>query len=246
MKKPIFGIDIGGSSLKFAPVDISTGHLTAAPQNLELPQPATASALLEAIEKCRSQFAETRAMGVGFPGVIKGGVVQFAPHLEPSLVGHNLLGDLKAMTSAPVALLNDADAAGLAETRFGAGTVSGMVLVLTLGTGIGSALIHNGKLFPNTEFGHLMVGESEAEQLAAGAVRREQNLSWSEYGERLDLALTEYERLLNPDRIVLGGGISENFDRFRKYLRPKSEIVPAALGNSAGLIGAALAASELL
>ena len=169
MNQPVLGIDIGGSALKFAPVDVETGQLTAPAQSLPIPQPATASALLESVRKCRSIFNETDSFGVGFPGVVKDGVIQFAPHVDKSLIGHSWLDDLRSLTASPVALLNDADAAALAEMQFGAGSPSGTVLLITLGTGIGSALVRDGLLVPNTEFGHLLLGDIEAEDLAAAS-----------------------------------------------------------------------------
>lgn len=274
MNQPVLGIDIGGSSLKFGPVDTNTGQLTTPAQSLSLPQPATATALLESVRECRSIFGTTKSFGVGFPGVVQNGVIQFAPHVDQSLVGRDWLTDLKSLTDSqslsgsqslgdsqsltdsPVVLLNDADAATLAEMQFGAGSqpgqgpIDGTVLLFTLGTGIGSALVRDGCLFPNTEFGHLLLDDTEAEglieaeDLAAALVRTREDLSWAEYGVRLNRFLTEMERLLAPDRIIIGGGISENFSHFAPYLRLKAEVVPTALGNTAGLIGAALAASR--
>jgi polyphosphate glucokinase len=140
-------------------------------------------------------------------------------------------------------LINDADAAGLAEVRFGAGVdrSKDSVLVVTLGTGIGTAFFHSGKLFPNTEFGHLLLGDTEAEDLAAGSVKVAEDLSWETYGTRLSRFLTEMERLISPDLIIIGGGISENFERFHPFLRTDCKVTAARLGNDAGLIGAALA-----
>ena len=247
MTQPVLGIDIGGSALKFAPVDTDTGQLTAPAQKLTLPQPATVAVLLESVRECRSIFNTTNSFGVGFPGVVRNGQILMAPHVDQSFVGHDWLTDLKALTKSPIALLNDADAAALAEVRFGAGSnhtkkpISGTVLLLTLGTGIGSALIRDGFLFPNTEFGHLLLGDIEAEDLAAATVRTRQNLSWDEYGTRLNRFLLEMERLLTPDLIIIGGGISENFKRFQTSLHLNTDVVPASLGNNAGLIGAALA-----
>jgi len=241
MNQPVLGIDIGGSALKFAPVDTDTGQLTAPAQSLSLPQPATATALLESVRECRSIFSATKSFGVGFPGVVKSGVISLAPHLDKSLVGHDWLTDLKSLTNSPVALLNDADAAALAEMQFGAGSQNGTILLITLGTGIGSALIRDGFLVPNTEFGHLLLGDTEAEDLAAATVRTRKNLSWDEYGARLNQYLLEMERLLTPDLIIIGGGISENFKRFQASLHLNADIVPARLGNNAGLTGAALA-----
>lgn len=246
MAELILGFDIGGSSIKFAQVDIQTGDIDGEPQTVPLPQPATPQALLEAVREGVRMFAPSGPFGVGYPGVIKNGRTLSAAHLDKSFLGYDWLSDLRSLSPAPVALINDADAAGLAEIKFGAAREfsspqAGTVLVATLGTGIGTALFHGGRLLPNTEFGHMQMGAREAEQWAAAAVRIREKLDWPEYGQRVSLFLQEMDRLISPDLIVLGGGVSENFDQFQPFIRVNCPITNATLGNTAGLIGAALA-----
>jgi len=246
MSKTALGFDIGGSSIKFARVDTDTGDLASEASSVLLPNPATPTVLLDTIKTALITLHWTGPFGVGYPGVIRHGRTLSAAHLDKSFIGHDWLSDLRSLSSAPVTLINDADAAGLAEVRYGAARKyskpdSGTVVVATLGTGIGTALFHGGRLFPNTEFGHMQMGEREAEQWAAGAVRIREQLDWPEYGRRVDLFLQEMERLLSPDLIVLGGGVSENFTSFKPYFTVECDVLPAALGNNAGLIGAALA-----
>ena len=246
MAELVLGFDIGGSSIKFAPVNTQTGIIEGEAQTVLLPQPATPQALLVAISAGLQSLNWTGPFGVGYPGVIKGGRTLSAAHLDKSFLGLDWLSDLRTLSPALVALINDADAAGLAEVRFGgartfASPQSGTVLVATLGTGIGTALFHGGRLFPNTEFGHMQMGAREAEQWAAGAVRIREQLDWPAYGQRVSLFLQQMDRLVSPDLIVLGGGVSENFAQFQPYLRASCPITNATLGNNAGLIGAALA-----
>ena len=250
MTASVLGFDIGVSSIKFARVNTDAGTILGETTSVPLPQPANPRVLLSAIKNSLDTMAWTGPFGVGFPGVVRHGRTLSAAHLDKSFIGHDWLSDLRSLSKAPVALINDADAAGLAEVRFGAARSysspnSGTVLLATLGTGIGTALFHGGRLFPNTEFGHLQMGERDAEQWAAGAVRLKEQLDWPEYGRRVDSFLKEMERLVSPDLIVLGGGISENFGLFRPYLTVGCDVVPAALGNNAGLIGAALAVSVI-
>lgn len=223
MARIVLGIDIGGSSIKYATVDIAVGTVLSDPGEIPLPQPATPSALQGVIQTFLRQLPWTGPVGVGYPGVVKNGRTLTAAHVDQSFVGHDWLQDLRTLTSEPVALINDADAAGLAEVRFGAGSElstpdAGTVLVVTLGTGIGTALFHGGRLLPNTEFGHMQMGEREAEDWAAGSVRIKEQLDWPEYGSRINRFLREMDRLVSPDLIILGGGISENFARFSRIL----------------------------
>jgi polyphosphate glucokinase len=246
MGTSLLGFDIGGSSIKFAVVDTHTGKIAGEVSTILLPQPATPEALLAIIRDALHNLAWSGPFGVGYPGVIRDDRTLSAAHMDKSFIGHRWLDDLRTLSSKSVALINDADAAGLAEVRFGAARDysqpnSGTVLVATLGTGIGTAFFHGGRLFPNTEFGHIQMGDREAEQWAAGAVRVREQLEWPDYGQRVNLFLQEMERLLSPDLIVLGGGVSENFELFRPYLQVSCEVAPALLGNTAGLIGAALA-----
>jgi len=248
MARQVLGIDIGGSFIKFAPVDVDSGQTLVEPAEITLPQPATPDRMLEAVRSLIRSLKWFGPIGVGYPGVIKHGLTMTAAHMDSSFIGHDWLSDLRKLTSEPVALINDADAAGLAEVRFGAARdyssrESGTVLVVTLGTGIGTALFTGGRLLPNTEFGHMQMGEREAEEWAAASVRVRENLDWPDYGSRVNRFLCEMDRLVSPDLIVIGGGISENFAKFRAHIKVACPVVAAQLGNRAGLIGAALATS---
>ncbi len=243
----VLGVDIGGSSIKAAPVKIRTGEITVQPRQVPLPEPATPNAICEAIRDIIENFNWTGPLGCGYPGVVQNGVCFSVAHVSDDWLGVNLEKRLRELVKAQVKVINDADAAGLAEMRFGAGRVyhhsaGGTVLMLTLGTGIGSALFHNDKLFPNTEFGHILMPEGiEGEELAAAAVRVKENLSWDAWGLRVNKYLEMMSRFLSPDLIIIGGGVSENFDRFKRYLTVNTDIVPAQMGNKAGIVGAALA-----
>jgi polyphosphate glucokinase len=247
MAQAVLGIDIGGSFIKFAPVDVDRGETLAETAQIDLPQPATPARLTEAIRAIMKSLKWSGPIGIGYPGVVKQGRTLSAAHMDSSFVCHDWLCDLRKLTEESVALINDADAAGLAEVRFGAARdfsapSSGTVLVITLGTGIGSALFVCGRLLPNTEFGHMQMGEREAEEWAAASVRIKDNLDWPDYGKRVNRFFREMDRLISPDLIVVGGGISENFDKFRAHIKVACPVVAAQLGNRAGLIGAALAA----
>jgi polyphosphate glucokinase len=242
----VLGLDIGGSAIKYGLVNIDTGAVCSEANSRPVEEPFDPAALTEAVRLCLQDHHWSGPMGVGYPGVVKNGVPYTAAHVHDSFVGVNWLGILRELTDGPVALLNDADAAGMAEMRFGAGaqrvpTANGTVLVITLGTGIGSAVFNAGRLLPNTEFGHMLLGDKEAEELAAGSIKVRENLNWEAYGLRLSRFLTEMERLLSTDLIIIGGGISENFAQFEPYLNLKTKTVPAYFRNRAGLIGAALA-----
>jgi len=247
MKKAL-GFDIGGSAIKTAPVDIDSGRLVHPAEFLSLPEPNTPAAVLATIRSHLEKLDWRDPFGVGFPGVIDQGRTLTACHLGTGWIGRNFLGDLQSLSDHPVALLNDADAAGLAEMHFGAGKdmnhpKAGTVLLLTLGTGIGSALFRGGVLFPNTELGHIELNGVDAEDTAAASVRTRLNLDWPEWGKRVNRYLQEMEKLFTPNRIIIGGGVSEQFARFEPFLKTRAELVPAKLVNDAGLVGAALATS---
>lgn len=240
------GIDIGGTGIKAAPVDISAGVLLTEPRYLSA-QPSTPEAICDSVRSIISELRWSGPVGCGYPGVVKNGVALTAVHLSKEWLGLNVGEVLEKAAAQQVAVINDADAAGLAEMKFGAGqgSVEGeIVLMLTLGTGIGSALFAGGKLVPNTEFGHVYIEAVEAEELAAASVRTRDKLGWEAWGGRVNRYLAEMEKLLSPDLIIVGGGVSENFEMFRPYLRSRALLVPAALGNNAGIVGAALWATE--
>lgn len=247
--KLILGIDIGGTGIKAAPADISTGKLSVSSEYRLTPAPFGVDDVAAVAGDLIEHFSWEGSVGVGYPGVVHQNKALSAAHLSDDWLGINLVDLFKSKAKGPVCVINDADAAGLAEMRFGAGKMfnspgSGTVLMLTLGTGIGSALFHGGRLLPNSEFGHISIDGTEAELMAAGSVRTKENLEWSEWAKRLNRYLGEMEMLLTPELIIIGGGISENFAKFKPYLNTRAEVVPATMGNEAGIIGAALAAGE--
>jgi len=239
----VFGIDIGGSGIKGAPVDIGTGEFTAERVRVETPQPATPRAIAAtAVEVVRRSGWEG-SIGCGFPAVIKDGVVLTAANIDDANVGFDLQHSLEEKLSSPVRVVNDADAAGMAEMRWGAGRgFEGVALMLTLGTGIGTALFIGGKLIPNTEFGHIEIGGEDAEHRASDGARKREDLSWKEYAGRLEEYVTTIERLLWPDLIIVGGGISKKAEKFLPRLTARTKVVSAQMQNNAGISGAALAA----
>jgi polyphosphate glucokinase len=247
--KRVLGIDIGGTGIKAAPVDITSGKLLEAPRKVATPRPATSAAMLPIIVDIIRNFNWKGLTGIGFPGVIKKGVVHTAANLDQSWLGVNLQEKVQESCRLPVIVLNDADAAALAEMKFGAGKneksiMEDVVLMVTLGTGIGSALFVNGILVPNTEFGHIEMDGKDAEKLAATVIREQENLSWEEWAGRLNKYLGMMEMLLSPDLIIVGGGVSENPEKFFPYLKIETKIVAARLTNNAGIVGAALGASS--
>ena len=239
------GIDIGGTGIKAAPVDVTAGKLTAERIKLATPHPPTPDAVAEVITTLVGKFHWTGLIGTTFPGVVARGLVRTAPNLDPSWIGVNAEEVLGRAAGQPVSVINDADAAGIAEMRFGAGHGhDGTVLLLTLGTGIGSALFYNGALVPNTEFGHIEMHGQDAEKRASEHAREEGDLSWGKWAGRVDAYLDKMEALLSPDLIIIGGGISKKSDKFLPRLSLHAPIVPAALLNDAGIVGAAMTAAE--
>ena len=242
----ILGIDIGGSGIKAAPVSTITGELLAKKLRVPTPKPPTPDAVLDVIEQLVEHFSWQGPVGAGFPGVVKAGTVKTAVNLDKGWVDLDADALITKRLGVDAHVINDADAAGLAEVRFGAGRdIKGVVMMVTLGTGIGTALFSDGVLLPNTELGHLVMDGQEAEQRAAARIREELDLSWKEWGHRVQAYLAELERLVWPDLIVIGGGVSDEFDQFEPYLAGlKAQIVPAAMENRAGIVGAALASHE--
>ena len=238
------GIDIGGSGIKGAPVDLERGVLLEERFRLATPKPATPSAVAESVATLVEHFEWTGRVGCTFPGIVRQGVVASAANVDHAWIGTDGVTLFEQATGCQVSLVNDADAAGVAEVRLGAAAGQpGVVLVLTFGTGIGSGLFVDGVLVPNTELGHLQLDEHrDAEVWAAAAARDRDNLSWSEWGRRVDRYLHQVQALFSPDLIVLGGGASKRFDSYRNELTVATEVVPAALLNQAGIVGAALLA----
>jgi polyphosphate glucokinase len=239
----VLGIDIGGTGIKAAPVDTATGQLTSQRQKLATPQPATPDAVAPIVGQLVRDFKWAGPVGITFPGVVVGGVIHTAANMDPSWIGVDAVKLFGSETKLPVTVLNDADAAGVAEMRFGAGKgVQGTVLLLTLGTGIGSALFVDGVLVPNTEFGHIEIRGKDAEKRASEHAREEHDLSWGDWAGRVDEYLEQMEALLSPGLIIIGGGVSRKSDKFLPYLtRLRAKVVPAALHNDAGIVGAAMA-----
>ncbi|HUC56178.1 MAG TPA: ROK family protein [Streptosporangiaceae bacterium] len=239
----ILGIDIGGTGIKAAPVDVTAGQLTAERLKIDTPQPPVPAAVGPVVKQLISHFKWTGPVGMTFPGVVTKGVIRTAPNLNPAWVGVDAAEFFGGVTNTAVSVVNDADAAGLAEVKFGAGKDQpGTVLMLTLGTGIGSALFYNGELVPNTEFGHIEIHGEDAERRASEHAREIDDLSWSKWANRLDSYLDKMEALLWPDLIIIGGGISRKSDKFLHRLSLRATVVPAALHNDAGIVGAAMTA----
>jgi polyphosphate glucokinase len=238
----VFGVDIGGSGIKGAPVDTESGELLTERVRIKTPQPATAEAIVRTTVEVVSRSEWEGPVGCGFPAVVKDGVARTAANIDESAIGFDFQGALEKELGAQVRVVNDGDAAGLAEMRWGAGRqAQGVVLMLTLGTGIGSSLFVGGRLVPNTELGHIEVRGKDAEHRAADSARKRDDLSWEEYAERLDEYLHRIENLLWPDLIVIGGGISKKSDKFFPHLTNRTEVVRAEMQNNAGIAGAALA-----
>lgn len=242
----VLGIDIGGTGIKAAPVNIELGKIMRVPLRISTPKEANPACMLPALQKIVEHFRWKNVVGCGFPGVIKQGKVFTAANLSQEWIGVDLKARIEQITSHTVRVLNDADAAALAEMCFGVGKPynkhgGGVVLIITLGTGIGSALFVDGHLVPNTEFGHIEMDGMDAEDLAATVIREQDNLSWQEWGARVNKYLQMMELLVAPDLIIIGGGVSQNPELFFPYLHLKAKLVAAEMGNDAGIVGAALA-----
>lgn len=240
MRSAALGVDVGGSSIKYAPVNMGMGKVLT--DLASVPTPPTAEGLLGCIATLANTLLPGSPVGVALPSVILGGVVHTAANLDPALLGMNVEATLRQRLGRPVVLLNDADAAGLAEMRWGAARgVRGTVMVLTFGTGIGSALFTNGRLVPNTELGHMEVDGFEGEQRASARVKTAEGLDWPEWAGRVNRYLDAINRLFWPELIVIGGGISESYDQYSSLLRSRAPLRVAMLGASAGVVGAAMA-----
>jgi len=239
----ILGIDIGGTGIKGAPVDTVTGELCGERFRLPTPAPATPKAVSAAVAEVAHHFSWHGPIGCGFPAAIRAGQVRTAWHVAKEWIGCQAEKLFQEATGCPVTVLNDADAAGYAEMRFGAGQGRhGVVLIVTLGTGIGTALFVDGRLVPNTELGHIEIRGKDAEKRAAASVRENKDLSWKKWARRVDEYLQRMNSYLWPDLIIVGGGVSEKADKFLPLLTVETEVVAAQLQNEAGIVGAALAA----
>ncbi len=240
----LLGIDIGGTGIKGAPVDTKTGELIAPRERILTPQPATPDAVAKVVAELFKHFDWTGPAGATFPAVVKDGVARTAANVDKAWIGTDAAALFKQATGAPVTVINDADAAGIAEMEFGVGKGrKGVVIMTTLGTGIGSALFLDGALVPNTELGHLEVRGKEAEKRASEIVRERDGLTWEKYAKRLNEYYLTLEALFSPDLIIVGGGISKKTDKFIPLLHLQTEVVAAQLQNEAGIVGAAVAAA---
>jgi polyphosphate glucokinase len=238
-----FGIDIGGSGVKGAPVDLDAGLLETERHRIPTPQPATPDAVAEVVAQVVAHFDWTGPVGVTFPAVVDRGVARTAANVDPAWIGTDIQAVFGAATGLPVTAVNDADAAGAAEVAYGAARDrDGVVIVTTLGTGIGSALFNNGVLVANTELGHLELDGHDAETRASDGARDREDLSWKEWAARLQRYYRHLEDLFWPDLIVVGGGVSKKSEKFLPLLDLRTPIVPAALLNGAGIVGAAMLA----
>lgn len=244
MGRHSFGIDVGGSGIKGGLVDLDTGELIGDRIKILTPQPATPAAVADAVAEIVSIGGWDGNVGITIPGVVTHGIVRSAANIDPSWIDCDArqlftaaLGGARSVT-----VVNDADAAGVAEAAFGAAKGrAGLTILLTFGTGIGSALLHNGVLIPNSEFGHIEVDGKEAEHRAASSVRENQGLSYPHWAKKVSRVLTHYENLFWPDLFVAGGGISRKHEKWIPLLTNRTPVVPAQLRNAAGIVGAAMA-----
>jgi polyphosphate glucokinase len=241
------GIDIGGSGIKGALVDTENGEMVTDRLRIPTPQPAKPPDVIAVLKEIVDHFAYSGPIGVGLPGIVINGTVFSSANIDDDWLGFPGQQAMAETTGCSVTLANDADVAGVAEMRFGAGKgQSGTVMIFTLGTGIGSAVFVNGRLVPNTELGHVYLRnqKKDAENYAAERIREEKNLSWKAWGKRLDIYFKHIEFLFSPELIIIGGGVSKQHEEFLRYIKTRARIIPAELRNEAGIIGAAVLAAE--
>jgi polyphosphate glucokinase len=241
------GIDIGGTGIKGAPVDLDSGKLLAARNKILTPQPATPEAVAEVVRQVAKSFDFSGPAGATFPGVVIRGTIRSAANVDKTWIGTNAAALFAKAIGTDVSVLNDADAAGLAEMKFGAGVgVKGSVLMLTFGTGVGSALFTDGALVRNTEFGHIEIRGKDAEKRASEHAKVEHDWGWKDWTQRVSEYLQHIEALVSPELIIVGGGISKESDKWIPLLSGvQARIVPATLQNDAGIVGAAMAAAGI-
>lgn len=239
----VLGIDIGGSAFKGAPVDLRTGQLLAERHRVEIPSPCPRAAGLAAAREIARHFHWKGPIGIGFPGIVLGDRIDAVGNLGDVWERQNGAALFGRATGCKVSLANDADAAGLAEMRYGAGRDQcGTVLMLTFGTGIGSALFRDGRLMPNIEFGHIPWRGKPIERFASAAARKRARLDWPDWAKRVNVFLQVVERLCSPDLIIVGGGVSKKSDKWFRYIKCRAKFAAAEMHNDAGIVGAALAA----
>lgn len=243
MASHAIGVDIGGTGIKGARVDLASGQLAGDRVRIETPHPATPTAVADVVNQVIEKVGGDGPVGLTLPAVIRGDIVRTAANIDPGWIGVNAVEIFGAATGRQIGAVNDADAAGLAEIRYGAGRdITGVVIMITLGTGIGSAVFVDGNLVPNSELGHLPLHNAAAEDWAADSVRENENLSWKKWARRLQVYFDLLERVMWPDLIIIGGGVSKKSDKFLHHIDLKTKVVPANLLNDAGIVGAALCA----
>jgi len=241
----IIGIDIGGSGVKGAPVDIAAGRLAAERYRIPTPQPSDTASVVEVAREVAAKFGPAERIGVTFPGVVQGGATRTAANMDRSWVDAPAADLFAKAFGTPVVVINDADAAGIAEMEFGAGRGQrGVTIMLTFGTGIGSAVFLDGRLVPNTELGHLEVHGHDAEDRASALAREEEDLDWPHWAHRVQTYLRHVEALFSPELFIIGGGVSKKAERFLHLVDVPTKVVPAGLQNNAGIVGAALLAAR--
>jgi len=242
----VLGFDLGGSGIKGAIVDTTDGAFVTARLRIDTPQPSKPEAVAAVVGDISAHFDWNSAIGCTVPAVVKRGVTMTAANVDSAWIGADAKGLLETATGNPVLVLNDADAAGVAEMKFGAGRErDGLVAILTLGTGIGSSLFIDGRLVPNTELGHLIIRGKDAEERATDRARQQRGYSWKQWGKRVSEYLEYLESLITPDLFIIGGGVSKRHQKFFPYLKCKTEVLPAQLRNRAGIVGAAVAAVDM-
>lgn len=242
----ILGIDIGGSGIKGAIVDVKKGEFITERHRIATPEPSTPEAVAGIVKELVDYFDYTGPIGCTFPAVVQHGVIHTAANVDKGWIGVNGEELFQKVTGQPIHILNDADAAGVAEMRFGVGRDrDGVVIMLTFGTGIGSAIFTDGVLVPNTEFGHMKIRGKDAEHRAAARIRDDEGLSWKRWAKRVNEFLITMEFLFSPDLFIIGGGVSKKFEKYAPQLTVEAELLPAQLLNDAGIIGAAMAAYEI-
>lgn len=241
----ILGVDVGGTGIKGALIDVENGEMVTERFRLSTPAPATPAAVAKTFEGIIEHFAYEGPIGCGFPAVIKGNRALTAANIDKSWIGKNVGDCFGASKEHPIYVLNDADAAAIAEMEYGVGKgTRGLVMMVTVGTGLGSCLFLDGKMIPNTEFGHLRMHDKIAEKYCANSVRKNEDLSWEEWGKRFNEYLQHVYHLLSLDTVILSGGVSKKFHKYEEYLDLPIEVQPAQLLNNAGIVGAAAYAAQ--
>lgn len=243
--KHVLGIDIGGSGIKGAMVDLKKGKFATDRLRIETPQPATPKAVIKTVKKIVAHFEYDGPLGVGIPSVVQNGIVKSAANIDKGWIGYPGQSEIAKTTGCQVTLLNDADVAGVAEMKYGAGKGhDGAVMIFTLGTGVGSVMFMDGKLVPNLELGHMYLQDMkhDAEDHMSSRIREEEDLSWKAWGARLNTYFQHIDALFSPDLIIIGGGVSKKHEKFLQHIDVNAKVVPAQLRNEAGIVGAAVTA----